>query len=71
MHGISPEIISGTLQTPIKTLAQHFEQKNIFIDISLPRLGKNMSIALHNMTESQKNEEKNSIPSIVKSLVLD
>ena len=71
MHGISPEITSETLQTPIKTLARHFEQKDIFIDISLLRLGKNMSIALQNMTESQKNEEKNSIPSIVKSLVLD
>ena len=52
LHGCSWEIISETSQAPIKTLVQHFEQKNICSDISLPRLGKNISIALQNMTES-------------------
>ena len=63
-------------QTSIKTLVQDFEQKNIFSDISLSRLGKNMSIALENMTESpqkKRKKEKNIklYPIIVKSLVLD
>ena len=69
-------------QTSIKTLVQDFEQKNIFSDISLSRLGKNMSIALENMTEyppptpppPQKKKKKKNIklyPIIVKSLVLD
>ena len=49
--------MSETLQTPINTLFQHFEQKNIFRDISLSRLDKNMSIALQNITESQKNKK--------------
>ena len=57
MHECSLEIISETLQTPINTLFQHFEQKNIFRDISLSRLDKNMSIALQNITESQKNKK--------------
>ena len=35
---------------------QHFEQESIiFIDISLSRLDKTMSIAMPNMTESPKN----------------
>ena len=58
MHECSLEIISETLQTPINTLFQYFEQKNIFRDISLSRLDKNMSIALQNITESQKNKKK-------------
>ena len=37
LHGFLSEIISKTSQIPIKTFLQHFE-------ISLPRLGKNMSI---------------------------
>ena len=80
MHQFLSEIISETSQAPIKTFRQHFEQKIIiFSDISLPRLGKNMSIAMQNMTESQKqtnkqtNKQKNSklCPSIIKSLVID
>ena len=31
----------------------------IFSDLSLPRLGKNMSVALQNMTESQKKNKNN------------
>ena len=39
------------------TLLQHFEQKSIiFSDISIPRIGKNMSIAMQIMTESQKSQ---------------
>ena len=39
--GFLSEIISETLQTPIKTFLQHFEQKNIiFSDISLPKLDR-------------------------------
>ena len=77
MHECSSEIISETLQTPISTLFQHFEQKNILRDISLSRLGKNVSIALQNITESQKNNKKNNnknsklYQNIVKLLVLD
>ena len=41
----------------IKTLVQHFEQNNIFSNISLPGLGKNVSIALQNMTESKKKQD--------------
>ena len=58
MHGFSTEIISETLQTTIKTLVQYFEQKNIFSDISLPRLGKNMSTALQNMNEFKRNKKQ-------------
>ena len=45
------------IQTPIKTFLQHFEKKHIiFSNISLLRLGKNMSIAMENMTgHPQKN----------------
>ena len=77
MHGFSSEIISETSKIPIKTFVQHFEQKNIFSDISLPRLGKNMSITMQNMTKSKKKQKKQNknkktlCPSIVKSLVLD
>ena len=74
LHGFSSEIISETSKIPIKTFVQHFEQKNIFSDISLPRLGKNMSITMQNMTKSPKKikEKKRKLcPSIVKSLVLD
>ena len=55
---------------PSKLLSNVLKKKMylVFSDISLPRLGKNMSIALQNMTESKK---KNSIPSTVKILVLD
>ena len=53
LHGFLSEIISQTSHTPIKFIVQHFEQKNIiFTDTSLRRLGKNMSIALQNMTKS-------------------
>ena len=54
LHGLSWKIISETSQALIKTFVQHFEQKNIFSDIPLPRRGKNMSIALQNMTKSKK-----------------
>ena len=54
MHGFLSEIITKTSQTPIKTFLQHFEQNNIFNDISLPSLGKNVSIAMQNMTETPK-----------------
>ena len=40
-------------QTPNKNFLKHFEQRNIFNDISLSRLGKNMSIAMQNMIEYQ------------------
>ena len=58
---------------PSKLLSNFLNKKLylVFSDISLPRLGKNMSIALQNMTKSKKNKNQNSIPSIVKSLVLD
>ena len=49
---------------------QYFEQQSIILsDISLLRLGKNMSIAMQNMTESKKNSYL--CPSIVKDLPLD
>ena len=55
LHGFSSEIINETSQTPIKTFLQYFEQKSFtFSEISQPRLGKNMSIAMQNMTESLK-----------------
>ena len=39
----------------IETFLQHLEQKGITLsDISLPRMDNNMSIAMLNMTESQK-----------------
>ena len=42
-------------QTPMKTVFQQFEQKSIiFSDISLPRLGKNISIPIQNIIESPK-----------------
>ena len=47
LHGSSSQIISEASQTPIKAFIQYFEQqKNIFSDILLPRLGTNLSIAL-------------------------
>ena len=40
-----------TLHTPIETFLQHLQPKSIiFCDFSLPRLGKNMRIAMQNMT---------------------
>ena len=33
LHGFSLEIISETLQTPIKTFVQHFEQTKLDSDI--------------------------------------
>ena len=61
---------------PSKLLSNILKNVYIFSDISLPRLGKNMSTALQNMTESQKQKKQKkqnsiSIPSIVKSVVLD
>ena len=54
------EIINETSQTPIKTFLHHFEPKIIiFSDISLPRLCKNMSIAMQNMTESPEKKPIN------------
>ena len=44
-------------QTPNKNFLKHFEQRNIFNDISLSRLGKNMSTAMQNMIESQKKNQ--------------
>ena len=45
LQAVLSEVISETTQVPIKTFIQYFEQKSIiFSDISLPRLGKNMSI---------------------------
>ena len=53
LRGCSSEIISETSQAPIKSFVQNFEQKIIiFSDISLPKLGKNIDIAMQNMTES-------------------
>ena len=44
------KIITQTSQTPTKSFVQHFEEKSIiFIDISLPRLRKNMSIAMQSI----------------------
>ena len=57
LPGFLLEIISETSQTPIKMFLQHFALKSIILsDISLPRLGKNMSIAMQNLTESPKNQ---------------
>ena len=39
---------------PSKVLPNILSKKNIFSDISMPRPGKNMSIAMQNMTESWK-----------------
>ena len=39
---------------PIKTFLQLFVEKHIFSNISLLRLGKNISIAMQNMTESSE-----------------
>ena len=51
LHDFLLEIISETLQIPIKTILQLFEETRITIsDISLLRLGKYMSIAMQNMT---------------------
>ena len=48
-------MICETSQTPINTFLKLFEEKIIvFSDISLPRLGKNKSIAVQNMTGSSK-----------------
>ena len=44
-------------QTPNKNFLKHFEQRNIFNDISLSRLGKNMSTAMQNMIEYQKKNQ--------------
>ena len=60
---------------PSKLLSNILNKGKIFSDISLLRLGKNMSIALQNMTESpplrkKKTNKKKNCPSIVKSLVL-
>ena len=53
-------MIRGTLLTSIKTFLQFAEEKHIiFSNISLLRLGKNMSIAMQNMTESKKNHLTN------------
>ena len=53
LHGFLSEI--STSQTPDKTFLQYFEQKSFtFSEISQPRLGKNMCIAMQNMTESLK-----------------
>ena len=62
--------MNETLQTLIETFLEHFEEKNIFNNISLPRLSKNMSITVQNMTESP-NKISKLCPGIVKSLVLD
>ena len=53
LHEFSWETIREASKTPINIAVQHFEQTNIYRDILLPRLGKNMSMALQNMTESQ------------------
>ena len=45
-------------------------RKKTFNNISLPRLSKNMSITVQNMTESP-NKISKLCPGIVKSLVLD
>ena len=56
------EVIRETLQTPIKTFLKYYDQKIIiFSDISLLRLGRNMSIAMQNMTESQKKKKKKKV----------
>ena len=71
LHRFLLEVIRETLQTPIKTFPKYYDQKVIiFSDISLLRLRKNMSIAMENMTESQKNKNK-LCQSTVKNLVLD
>ena len=50
LHGFSSKIISETSQTPTETFLQLFEEKSIIIsNISLLRLGKNMSVAMQNM----------------------
>ena len=50
---------SWNLRHPSKLLSIISNKKNIiFSDISLPRLGKNMIIALQRMTESQKKKKK-------------
>ena len=52
LHEFSWEIISEASKTPINIAVQHFEQTNVYRDILLPKLGKNMSMALQNMIES-------------------
>ena len=52
LREFSWETISEASKTPINIAVQHFEETNIYRDILLPRLGKNMSMALQNMTES-------------------
>ena len=44
---------------PSKLLSNFLNKKLylVFSDISLPRLGKNMSIALQNMTKSKKKQK--------------
>ena len=44
---------------PSKLLSNVLKKKMylVFSDISLPRLGKNMSIALQNITESKKKKQ--------------
>ena len=52
--------ITDTEPSHIKIFLKHSEQKSIiFSDISMARIGKNMSIALQNMTESQKKNQLN------------
>ena len=51
LHEFSWETISGASKTPINIAVQHFEQTNIYRDILLPRLGKNISMALQNMID--------------------
>ena len=54
-HGVLLEIINQISQTPVKTFLHHFEQKSIiFSDILLPRLDKNISIAMQKMTEKKQ-----------------
>ena len=54
-----------------QNISQTFEEKSIiFHDISLPKLGKNKSKAMENMTESL-NKISKLCTNIVKSLVLD
>ena len=55
LNELLSQIISETPQTPIKFLLQLFEEnRSINSNISLLRLGNNISTGLPNTTESQK-----------------
>ena len=71
MHEFLWEEVIKALETPIETFRQLFEENGIiFSNILVLRLGKMISIAMQNMTESPKKYQL-TCSSILKSLVLD